>query len=147
MMLLSIRAPWWWFILHGGKDVENREWRYAPGYRGPVAIHASKMWIQKEINEAWEWAMAAYRDGRPAGARLTTPPPKTWRELEQFGGHIVGTCNMVDALWDYRSPWFVGPLGLVLRDPKAIAAPIPFKGALGLVEMPEDIIEQIRIAA
>ena len=40
MRTLSIRQPWAWLIVHGHKDVENREW--ATDYRGPLLIHASK---------------------------------------------------------------------------------------------------------
>ena len=36
--VLSIRQPWAWLILHGGKDVENRNW--ATKVRGRVLIHA-----------------------------------------------------------------------------------------------------------
>jgi hypothetical protein len=36
---LSIRAPWAWLILYGGKNIENRMWN--TGYRGRFLIHAS----------------------------------------------------------------------------------------------------------
>ena len=36
---LTIRQPWAWAIVHGGKDVENRSRSLGP-YRGLVAIHA-----------------------------------------------------------------------------------------------------------
>lgn len=39
---ISVRQPWAWSIIHGGKDVENRSRNIAGSYRGPVAIHASK---------------------------------------------------------------------------------------------------------
>jgi hypothetical protein len=37
---LTIRQPWAWATIYGGKDVENRRWRTA--YRGPLLIHAGK---------------------------------------------------------------------------------------------------------
>ena len=37
MKALSVRAPWWWAILHG-KPVENRDWYTR--VRGRVALHA-----------------------------------------------------------------------------------------------------------
>lgn len=40
MKALSLRQPWPWFILKGGKDLENRGW--TSSYRGPVLIHSSK---------------------------------------------------------------------------------------------------------
>ena len=36
---LTVRQPWAWAIIYGGKDLENRRWRTS--YRGPL-IHASK---------------------------------------------------------------------------------------------------------
>ena len=47
---LSVRAPWWWAILHG-KPVENRNW--ATRVRDRVALHASKFWKMDEIARDW----------------------------------------------------------------------------------------------
>ena len=49
MKALSIRAPWWFCILHNGKDIENRDW--STRYRGPVLIHASKWWSLRAVAE------------------------------------------------------------------------------------------------
>ena len=40
MKTLSVRQPWAWLIVYGGKDIENRSWRTP--YRGPLLIHAGK---------------------------------------------------------------------------------------------------------
>lgn len=39
MRVITVRQPWAWAIIHGGKDVENRTRNIAGAYRGPVAIH------------------------------------------------------------------------------------------------------------
>ena len=39
MLALSIRQPWAWLILNGGKDIENRSW--PTKVRGRVLVHAS----------------------------------------------------------------------------------------------------------
>lgn len=39
MKALSIRQPWAWLILHGGKDIENRSWN--TNFRGRFLIHAA----------------------------------------------------------------------------------------------------------
>jgi hypothetical protein len=44
---LSVRAPWWWFIVHGYKPVENRDW--PTSFRGTVYIHASAWWVKRDI--------------------------------------------------------------------------------------------------
>lgn len=38
MKALSIRQPWAWLILHGGKDMENRSRR--THMRGRICVHA-----------------------------------------------------------------------------------------------------------
>ena len=40
MKALSIKQPWAWLIIHGGKDIENRSWHTK--LRGRFLVHASK---------------------------------------------------------------------------------------------------------
>jgi hypothetical protein len=40
LRVLTVRQPWAWSLIEGGKDVENRSRNIAGSYRGPVAIHA-----------------------------------------------------------------------------------------------------------
>ena len=45
MKALTVKQPWAWAIIHGGKDVENRSWMPNLGPRGMrIAIHAGKGW-------------------------------------------------------------------------------------------------------
>lgn len=39
MRVLTVKQPWAWALVHGGKDIENRVTSLGE-YRGPVAIHA-----------------------------------------------------------------------------------------------------------
>lgn len=41
LRILTVRQPYAWAIIHGGKDIENRSRNIAGDYRGPVAIHAA----------------------------------------------------------------------------------------------------------
>ena len=41
LRVLTVRQPYAWAIIHGGKDIENRTRNIAGSYRGPVAIHAA----------------------------------------------------------------------------------------------------------
>jgi ASCH domain len=133
MKALSIRAPWWWFILHGGKDIENRTW--TTHYRGPVLIHASKWWNHDEaFDDATRAADIAHGNGH------ALPEGLTLGQMREAGGHIVGRATIVDCVTSSASPWFFGPVGFVLRDPIAFATPIRFKGALQLFDVPEEII-------
>jgi hypothetical protein len=129
MKALSIRAPWWWFILHAGKDIENRDW--PTRFRGRVYIHASKWWKLEDVTEDSETASRCYH---AALCDLVTPDV-TFRQMRDVGGHIVGSVEIVDCVSHSNSPWFCGEYGLVLRNPIALKTPIPYKGALGLFEV------------
>jgi hypothetical protein len=123
MKALSIRAPWWWMILHGGKDIENRDW--ATNYRGPIYIHASK-WFQKdEILETFQDMKPLFPEDRPEVSLA---------DIKLLGGHIVGTVEIVDCVTKSDSPWFFGDYGFVLRNPQPIE-PFPIKGKLGFFEV------------
>lgn len=129
-LALSVRQPWAWAIIHGGKNIENRDWREPnPGlrFRGPVAIHASTGMTRDEYEEARDFM---------AGIGVTCPAP-----ADLARGGIIGRVIVQDAIRirdvpgdpKWLSPWFFGPLGLVLREPLA-ANFIPAKGALGFFE-------------
>lgn len=76
------------------------------------------------------------------------PPP-----AELVRGAIIGTVYITDVIRRAtgkrkphpieRSPWFFGPVGLVLEDPAAVE-PIPIKGSLGFFDPPSiaDAIEE-----
>lgn len=121
---LSIRAPWWWLILHAGKRVENRGW--STKYRGPVLIHASSWFRLKEVEQVLDETAAlvlAAGQGRPPA------------EGFQFnGGAVVGRARIVDCVAASGSPWFFGPYGLVLEEVEPLPEPIPLRGRLGLFE-------------
>jgi hypothetical protein len=125
---ISIRAPWWWFILYAGKDIENRDWY--TGYRGPVLVHASKWFGKQEV----------YDDFQGAREAMISPtlelPSVTLGEMRGFGGQIVGQVEIVDCVRQSDSPWFFGKFGFVLRNPVAFKKPYPVKGALGFFDVP-----------
>lgn len=123
---LSVRQPWVWAIFHGGKDIENRGWRYPnPGleFRGPVCIHASSGMTREEFDSAMEFIDEA-TGGPPAG------PGRLPQARELVRGAIVGVVDVVDVVRKSSSPWWMGPVGLVLANPRAVD-PIPCKGQLG----------------
>ena len=118
MRALSIRQPWAWMILHAGKTLENRPRR--THIRETILIHASKGMTTREYLDAmtfWE------NIGIPAGARV----PQFW-EFE-LGG-IVGQVDIVDCVQESNSPWFTGPFGYVLTNPKVLPFR-PCRGQLG----------------
>lgn len=117
------------------KRVENRTW--ATRYRGPIAIHAgkSRSWLDlsadKSIDEEYDIRVA-----------------------DMAFGAVVATANLVaclniEAIVHGRYPdkyrWLAthnhteGPWCWVLADVKAIE-PIPYTGAQGLWDFPEELI-------
>lgn len=132
-LALSVRQPWAWAIFHADpvKGVENRDWREPnPGlrFRGPVAVHASAGLTRNEYEDAAETIQ--HITGRPC-------PPA--RDLLRGGiiGHVVvaDIIRARDVSGDpkWLSPWFFGPLGLVLKKPTPCDF-VPCKGALGFFE-------------
>jgi hypothetical protein len=131
MKALSVRAPWWWFILHGGKDIENRDW--PTQQRGAVYLHASK-WF-RSVDVAYDVHYALGVDP----ARIV-PKGMVLDEVEASRGCIVGQVDIVDCVKYSSSRWFQGKYGFVLANPLAFAKPIPFKGSLGFFDVPDSLV-------
>lgn len=134
MKALSVRAPWWWAILHG-KPVENRNWY--TGVRGRIALHASKSWRIDEISDDWDDMRAMARTDKIEMPYVGQVEGEAMRDA---GGCIVGTVEIVDCVREHPSAFFVGKYGFVLARPVAFKEPIPFKGALGFFQVPDDLI-------
>jgi hypothetical protein len=131
MKALSVRAPWWWFILYSGKTIENRDW--PTKFRGTIYLHASKWWKFDEGYADIQAALECCGKQRDAVAKQLE-----FRALHEARGCIVGTIDIVDCVSHSASPWFFGDYGFVLENPVAFAKPIPLKGALGFFEVPDD---------
>ncbi|MCO3748023.1 ASCH domain-containing protein [Pseudomonas aeruginosa] len=124
MKTLSIRQPWAWLIVYGGKDIENRSRR--TNFRGRFLVHASQGMTRQEYN------MATWIAG-PLG--VTIPP---FDELQRGG--IIGSVELVDCLEDSSSPWYMGEKGYLLRDPRPLPF-VPYKGQLGFFDVPESLVQ------
>lgn len=121
MLALSVRQPWAWAIIHAGKDIENRglkfEWKrgYA-GLKNSLAIQASAGMTRDQ-----------YLEGADFMATLGIQCP---RPADLVRGGIIGAVKVVNVTRKSSSPWFFGPLGLVLAEARAVE-PIPVSGSLG----------------
>lgn len=145
MKALSIRQPWAFAIVHLGKDVENRTWR--TDYRGPIAIHASKLRLRKNGEPTPEQRenVESAAIGMPRTIPIHDDVRMTWRDLIESSGAIVGTARIVDCVTESASPWFVGPYGIVIADVRPTPI-VPCRGALGLWTVPPEVERQIREA-
>lgn len=146
MRILTVRQPWAWAIIHGGKDVENRVRNIAGDYRGPVAIHAGMAWDDAGGEAVW----------RITGVEM---PPFESSGLWDVHGAILGVVNLwavhPDAdngnccphrptggpggsPWAERDAWH-----LCLTHARPLAEPIPYRGALGLRRLDNDTTARI----
>lgn len=143
MRAITVRQPWAWAIVHGGKDVENRTRNIAGGYRGLVAIHAAL-----KVHEGWPLTEhSALINGVASSAESAAA----------FGafGAVIGVVDLTGVHWwgddtchriggvDGRhrcSPWAMDHYRhLTLANRRPLATPVPAKGRLGLWTLPDDV--------
>ena len=133
---LTVRQPWAWAIIHGGKDVENRTRNIAGAYRGPVAIHAGLAKFEQH-NMASHALRAAH--GTEVDARILYGavigvvdlvdvhiPGLTTTRYDGHGGTTVEmSCDC--------GPWAMPDHHhLTLANPRPLPRPISAAGRLGL---------------
>ena len=125
MPALSIRQPWAWLIVHGFKDVENRDW--PTHFRGVMLVHAGKT-LTRPYYEEQVGAMAR-RGILPVGF-------PTFAELRAQTGGVVGQVRVTGCHERSPSPWYIeGSLAWTLAD----GQPMPFwpmKGQQGFFNVP-----------
>lgn len=167
LRVLTVRQPWAGAILHRGKDVENRVRNVAGGYRGLVAIHVGLRHDYNSVaahnaiagyldehsiygygaiigivdlvdvhtaDDCWERdkqrLMSLYQSG-PEGRREVANLP------DDGPGGIIGKTR-------FCSSWAMdGHHHLVLANPRPLSEPLPFKGALGLRRLSDDVAAQV----
>lgn len=142
MRILTVRQPWAHAIMHGGKRVENRVRNLAGDYRGPVAIHAGAKY-DRSADEHPEIRALARRCGvESMSDYLIADGQRAYRRIigvvDLVGVHYNGTSS---ERWDpinqrntTCSPWAEhgDVYHLELANPRPLAEPIPYTGALGL---------------
>lgn len=140
---LSVRQPWAWYILHGGKRIENRSRRTR--YRGPVLIHASRRCTFAD------WRAAALFVGGFAPELVERCPPPG----DLPTGAVVGIARLDDVIEPRtvagapdpatRVPdvamldWYTGDFGWVLADVQPLDAPIAHRGNVVLWHVPDGL--------
>ena len=142
MRALSVRQPWAWLVVHGGKRIENRIW--TTRFRGEFLIHAAKGMTGAEWFDAVQFV--AHR-----GHSARVPEMKT---LDRGG--IVGIARLADVVSPHGGECHATALGgdwhmhaqygFLLADVRATPF-IPCQGALGLFDVPPSIAEAARRGA
>jgi hypothetical protein len=109
------------------KDIENRTWQTP--YRGPLLIHASL-----------GYDSFGFLSPVPGGS-VCRGDRRFWPD-DYPRGAIIGRVELVDIVDQSTSRWHEGgQWGWVLECPHRFESPIPWKGALGLFDVSEDLLE------
>jgi hypothetical protein len=166
--VLTIRQPWCWAIVHGGKPVENRGWNMK--HRGPLWLHAGarSRWdvdggSSPLVRGAWDrWLRATYGttwaglpfDDVTLGRKTTLMPFGAIVALvEVTGCHYAYSpkcCPDIPALGTEVlqgpcSPWAADrQYHIELANVRPLAEPVPCRGALKLWPLPEDVEKAVR---
>ena len=162
MKALSVRQPWIDAILYGGKRIENRlKWKSCH-HRGPLLLHAAKGYTLAEYDDAVDFMHCCGIAWRPDMHPRVAPDNYQWTEGQNARGAIVGVCDVIDVIYPggkagYPSGgifgkvppispfapnhpragdrWYMGGFALVLDNVRALAAPVPWRGMLGLFDV------------
>jgi len=149
--VLTIKQPWVFAILHGGKTVENRTWEMT--HRGPLWLHAGARsgWDSAGaqnplVRDAWD----QYVRRIPSWPGLPSSDVELGRAttLLPFGAVVAAAvvidCHQARDCWvredheqgstiTYCSPWAVRTgWHIALDDVRPLAKPIQRRGHLGL---------------
>lgn len=138
MKAITVRQPWAWAIIHGGKDVENRTRNIAGGYRGPLVIHAGKAVSRDDLHAGMQM-LDMLGIERPKGTVLN------------LGfGVALGVVDLVSTHGEYDcpgmvcSPWAIeGQHHLMLANPRPFPEPVPYRGQLGLWYFPDVLLPEV----
>lgn len=121
MKAITVCQPYASAIIHGPKRIENRNqpWKF----RGRLLIHAGK--------------------SRKFMGTLNAGELEQWHDYDEgklIFGALIGSVEVYDCVELRRAArddvWACGPFCLLLRAPLAFREPIPYRGALGLFEVP-----------
>ena len=132
MRAISLWQPWATAIAFGTKKIETRHW--STDYRGPLAIHAAKRWDRSQRDFASvELVMCRLPPRVPLGAIVAVCVLSDVRLAQD----LAITISPIERMYgDYS----FGRYGWVLTDIRALPEPIPFKGAQGFFNVPDDLL-------
>lgn len=128
---LSVRQPWAWALLYGGKTIENRTWRTR--HRGRIWIHASERENRDDIEEAVRLVAQSWK----CNPRQAIEHYREHAHRRAILGSMALTdCCRLDELDRSdplrSSPWAEGPWLWLVTDPDPLDDPWPTPGRLGL---------------
>ena len=156
MKALTLTQPWATLVAIGAKTIETRSW--GTSFRGSLAIHAARKFPEDardlafndagfsvplhEAGYVYEWQL-------PLGAIVAVCEVKEvrrilgWQYLIEEADWPVERAVAEEEFGNYQPGRYAWHLASIRRLPK----PIPCRGALGLWDVPAEIVEQLRAEA
>lgn len=139
MKAISLWQPWASAIALGLKTIETRSW--STKYRGELAIHAANRWA----GDQREFARIEHMVGRlparvPLGAIVAVA---TLSEVRSTYDLRVEVGPIERIYGDYRD----GRYGWVLTDIRPLREPIPYRGAQGFFNVPDEVLSDAVLAS
>lgn len=122
---LSIRQPWIELILSGEKTIEVRTWKST--HRGSLWLHAGQK-IDEKVRAHYGLV-----------ADLTIGAIVGHVDVEDCFSFTEDSWNSLQSSHRNLAPFDARYCGWILRNPCRIV-PIPYKGSLGLMKIPTDIV-------
>ncbi len=155
MRALTLTQPWCGLVASGSKLVENRPRRMIKreDFGKPFALHASReidgnvlhgqlRELAPELFDGDLWEMAWYKLARLTSAVIAVATIDSVIDPLAHG-ILPDSDDARAALPPDQRRWFFGPVGYVLRDVRALAAPVPCRGQLGFWTLPDDIAARV----
>jgi hypothetical protein len=125
---ISVRHPWAWLIVHGFKDIENRDW--STSFRGRILIYAGKKLGKREHDADREFFAEEHGIELPAFEDMPL-------------GGIVGSATVTDCVREHPSRWKMADCwGFVLKDQR-VRPFVPLRGQLGIFRVPASVLEAV----
>jgi len=119
ILALSLWQPWAWLVVNGYKLIENRPWHTY--VRGTILIHASQTFdVQAYLHMTDHPDNYVRKAVEAMSEQIDT--------IRRTRGVIIGQVDIVGCVAESKSPWFTGPWGFVLANPKAYPDPTPCRG-------------------
>lgn len=152
MKALTLTQPWATLVAIGAKRVETRSW--STNYRGSIAIHAAKGFPPEARELCGEAPFRDYLVKSPVWSRADLLPRGVIVAVADLA-EIAPTRGFVPPVFfDTRSPYErmfgnyeVGRFAWLLSNVRKLDEPIVCKGALGLWEVPADIVARLDVIA
>lgn len=144
MRALSLQQPWATLVAIGAKGYETRSWR--SGYRGELAIHASKAYPYwcRELELLEYFAEALVREPRPlpTGAIVALAELADCRKIVRDPDSFLD--DPAEAAFGDHTP---GRFAWRLINVRKLRTPIPIKGSLSLWTVPPATADRVRLQA